>query len=176
MLLEFTSVGYTFRTFAVWSLSETIGRPIETLSYHTLYSRELIVFQILIRDTMHVLVSLLPQPRCPLSAPSSPFPSNTTRSPMSLIPRLSRPLPSPSPFGRPESSKRALKDSNIGVTNSFSIGTACPSLGGFLNVCSLRSVSNVEGDIRGLPSGIVGQPLWQTACRTELMVSRMYEN
>src|SRR6266550_7288282 len=42
----------------------------------------------------------------------SPFvASKTTRSPMSFRPSESNPLPSPSPAGRPESSKSALKDS-----------------------------------------------------------------
>ena len=43
--------------------------------------------------------------------PSSSVPSKTTRSPMSFRPRERSPLPSPSPVGKPESSKSALKDS-----------------------------------------------------------------
>lgn len=73
----------------------------------------------------------------------SPLPSNTTRFPISAMPRCSKPLPSPSPDGSPESSKSALKDSRCGVTNSLRIGTTEASFGGCLKFFSRSSVSNV---------------------------------
>ena len=76
-------------------------------------------------------------------------PSKTTRSPISFIAKLRRPKPSPSPKGRPESSKSALNDSICGATNSFNIGKAWLPVGGCLNVDSRAAVLKVCLELSG---------------------------
>lgn len=145
-----TSVGNILLTLACWSRSGTIGRAIVTCSYQT-------DICIISNCPQHfrchdVQVKRLPHPPC---CPGSGFRSKTTLWPMSWMPKDSRPRLSPSPCGSPESSKRALKDSRCGVTNSLRIGTVCSDFGGFLNFFSRETVPNVSRGVRE-PSGIVG--------------------
>lgn len=149
-----TSDGNTFLSIANLSLSGTIGLAIVTFSIVTCCSMSKASANIY--HSGNLLLERLPQPLGPLSESAWPFPSNTTRGPMLSNARLSSPLPSPSPVGSPESSKSALNDSMWGVTNSFRISYAAPSVGGCLNLFSRRSVSNV-GPLfcLGNPSGII---------------------
>ena len=90
-----------------------------------------------------LLLIRFPHPKVPLSESGRPFPSKTTLSPISFNARFSRPLPSPSPNGSPESSNKALKDSMWGVTNSFRMLYVVPSFGGTLKEFSRARVLNV---------------------------------
>jgi hypothetical protein len=86
---------------------------------------------------------------------------------MSFIAIESSPRPSPSPVGKPESSKRALKDSMWGATNSFRIGATEAFFGGYLNNCSRARVLNVGVRLPCPdPSGIVFRGD-QYTCRIE---------
>src|SRR6202035_3953628 len=94
-------------------------------------------------DSTHSPLIRLPQLPSPLSGPTLPFPSKTTRSPISFIARERSPSPFSSPTGNPESSNSALKDSKCGSTNSSKIGNVDAVLGGCLNDCSRTKVLNV---------------------------------
>ena len=91
----------------------------------------------------HAHARRLPHPPWPLATPSRPLPSNTTRGPMFSIASARSPRPSPSPCGRPESSKSALNDSMCGATSSCRIGTSAPLSEGHLN-CRSRCTAWYE--------------------------------
>lgn len=106
--------------------------------------------KLLKRRGVHILRILFPHPPEPL------LPSNTTRSPISFRAVLISPRPSPSPDGRPESSKRELNDSMWGVTNSLRMLYVEPSFGGFRKAFSRAKVLNEVGWLLlHEPSGIL---------------------